>query len=175
MGTYISMNATLIVSDAENAKKIIYDTTLANHQKSKPYQEMTIKEILKKNFDTYMPDNGTYDIAFTNECSYSWPEEIETMFKKLMPYLKDGSQLTIESDDDGGWYESYEIKNGKLLSGECHDFFTDDSGSPSDDEIADAIIRAAEILKTDPSKKAGLNKKFSSAASVQGILDILPS
>jgi hypothetical protein len=142
-------------------------------------KKVSIEQILEKDFEIENIDKdddvNTYEISFNNDCGYGWPDELRKMFTALAEHLADGSNMTMESDDDGGWYESYEIKNGKIISGSSHDFFTDDSGCPSDDEIADAIIRAAGILTANPSARTGLAEAFSSVESVQDIVNTLPS
>ena len=194
MGTYISMNATLILPNTEPVKKILCDTALSYWAGEKDavmkavgatneeelIKKATIEQILDKDFDI---DNisgkdeeiSTYEISFNNDCGYGWPDTLRTMITQLAEHLKDGSDMSMESDDDGGWYESYEIKDGKLISGESHDFFTDDSGCPSDDDIAEAIITAAGILVANPSARTGLAEAFSNVSSVQDIVDAMPS
>ena len=171
MGTYISMNASLTMSDTEPVKKILCETVLSYWSGTKEQvmqtvkattdeeliKKVTIEQILKQAFDidniSKNDDMTTYDISFNDDCSYDWPNELRKMFTLLIDHMSGGSEMTIESDDYGGWYESYEIKNGKLIYGERHYFFTDDSGHPSDDEIAEAIVKAAEIIHTNPSAR----------------------
>lgn len=193
MGTYISMNASIIVPNTEPVKKILCETVLSYWPGTKEQvmqtvkattdeeliKKVTIKQILKQAFDidniSKNDDMTTYDISFNDDCSYDWPNELRKMFTLLIDHVSDGSEMTIESDDYGGWYESYKIKNGKLIYGERHYFFTDDSGHPSDDEIAEAIVKAAEIINANPSARLGLAKAFNFVTSVQNIIDTLPS
>lgn len=193
MGTYISMSATLIMPKTCFVKQIICNTTLSYWSGEKDevmravgaandaelIQKATMEQILDKDFEIYNSteddDTETFEIGFNNDCGYGWPDQLRTMFTLLAPHLKDGSNMTMESSDDGGWYESYEVKDGKCVSGESHDFFTDDSGTPSDDEIADAIIAAAGILVANPSARTGLAEAFSNVSSVQDIVEALPS
>lgn len=193
MGTYISMNASLALPDIEPVRKILCDTVLSYWSGEKEqimqavgattdaelFKKASIEQILEKDFEIENIDEdddvNTYEISFNNDCGYGWPDELRKMFTSLAGHLADGSNMTMESSDDGGWYESYEVKNGKIVSGSSHDFFTDDSGCPSDDEIADAIIRAAGILTANPSARTGLAEAFSSVESVQDIVNTLPS
>jgi hypothetical protein len=193
MGTFISMNASLTLPDIEPVRKILCDTVLSYWcgEKAQVMQAVgattdaelikkaSIEKILEKDFEieniTEDDDTNTYEISFNSDCGYGWSDELRRMFTSLAEHLSDGSNMTMESDDDGGWYESYEIKDGKLISGESHDFFTDDGGCPSDDEIADAIIKAAGILVANPSARTGLAEAFSNVSSVQDIVDTLPS
>ena len=193
MGTYISMNASLVMPNTEPVKRILYEI-IFSYQPYKKIQVMdmikaatkdelirkiSIKQILKQTFDIdNISENGdvtTYDISFNDVCSYDFLDELRKMFTLLTDHMSDGSKMTIESDDYGGWYESYEIKNGKLICSERHYFFTDDSGHPSDDEIAEAIVKAAEIINANPSARLGLAKAFNFVTSVQNIIDTLPS
>ena len=193
MGTYISMNASLVMPNTEPVKKILCETVLSYWPGTKEQvmqtvkattdeeliKKVTIEQILKQAFDidniSKNGDMAIYDISFNDDCSYDWPNELRKMFTLLIDHMSDESKMTIESDDYGGWYESYEIKNGKLIYGERHYFFTDDSGHPSDDEIAKTIIKAAEIIHTNPSARLGLAKAFNFVTSVQNIIDTLPS
>jgi len=193
MGTYISMNASITVPNTEPVKKILCETVLSYWPGTKEQvmqtvkaatkdeliRKISIKQILKQAFDIdNISENGdvtTYDISFNDNCSYDFLDELRKMFTLLTDHMSDGSKMTIESDDYGGWYESYEIKNGKLICSERHYFFTDDSGYPSDDEIAEAIVKAAEIINANPSARLGLSKALSFVTSVQKIIDTLPS
>ena len=187
------MNASLVMPNTEPVKKILCETVLSYWPGTKEQvmqtvkattdeeliKKITIEQILKQAFDidniSKNDDMTTYDISFNNDCSYDWPNELRKMFTLLIDHVSDGSKMTIESNDYGGWYESYEIKNGKLIYGERHYFFTDDSGHPSDDEIAEAIVKAAEIINVNPSARLGLSKALSFVTSVQKIIDTLPS
>ena len=123
--------------------------------------------------DEVSSDKNEYNMSYNDDCSYSFSEELTKMFTQLAPYLEDESELTLQSDDDGHWYESYIIKNHEIISGTRHDFYTDKSGEPSDDKIAEAIIKAAERLQTNPDSKNGLLEKMMNVESVNDIVEIL--
>lgn len=197
MDTYISMQATLVLPNTERVKKILCDTVLSYSggkeaimkaidaaNDDELIKKATIEQILERGFEIYDvsdqdEETTVYEIGFSDNCSYDWPTILRTMMAQLSEYLKDGSNMHMGLDDgkwyDNRWYESYEIKDGKFISGERHDFFADDSGCPSDDDIAEAIMTAASILVANPSARTGLAEAFGSVSSVQDIVNAMPS
>lgn len=132
----------------------------------------TVEDLLSEEFDVTDTGDG-FDASFYDDCSRSFSESISEMFTALLPYLGDESCLTMESPDDGGWFESYAVKEHQLITGDKHDFYTDDSGSPSDGDVANAIISAAKELTDKPETRNGLAERLSKAESLKDIVDTL--
>ena len=189
MGMYLNANLELKMPDTPEVKKVICDTLLSFYESDlrslmKDFDVSSVEDLCKTahvedllgvelEIDEVSPDKNEYNMSYNDDCSYSFSEELTKMFTQLAPYLEDESELTLQSDDDGHWYESYVIKNHEIISGTRHDFYTDESGEPSDDKIAEAIIKAAERLQTNPDSKNGLLEKMSNVTSVNDIIDIL--
>lgn len=189
MGMYLNANLELKMPDTPEVKKIICDTLLSFYESDlsglmEDFDVSSVEDLCKiahvedllgveLEIDEVSPDKNEYNMSYNDDCSYSFSEELTKMFTQLAPCLEDESELTLQSDDDGHWYESYVIKNHEIISGTRHDFYTDKSGEPSDDKIAEAIIKAAERLQTNPDSKNGLLEKMSNVTSVNDIIDIL--
>ena len=189
MGMYLNANLELKMPDTPEVKKIICDTLLSFYESDlrglmEDFDVPSVEDLCKTahvedllgvelEIDEVSPDKNEYNMSYNDDCSYSFSEELTKMFTQLAPYLEDESELTLQSDDDGHWYESYVIKNHEIISGTRHDFYTDKSGEPSDDKIAEAIIKAAERLQTNPDSKNGLREKMMNITSVNDIIDIL--
>ena len=189
MGMYLNANLELKMSDTPEVKKVICDTLLSFYESDlrslmEDFNVSSVEDLCKTahvedllgvelEIDEISPDKNEYNMSYNDDCSYSFSEELTKMFTQLAPYLEDESELTLQSDDDGHWYESYVIKNHEIISGTRHDFYTDESDEPSDDKIAEAIIKAAERLQTNPDSKNGLLEKMSNVTSVNDIIDIL--
>lgn len=192
MGTYLNASLKLKMQDTPEAKKIICDTLLSLYESDLNglmedfgvssvddlCKTAHVEDLLRENLEINEVDsdengNNSYNASYNDDCSYSFAEELDKMFTQLAPYLEDDSCLELQSDDDGGWYESYVIKNHEIISGTRHDFYTDTSDEPSDDKIAEAIIKAAERLQTNPDSKNGLREKMMSVGSVNDIIAIL--
>ena len=189
MGMYLNANLELKMPDTPEVKKVICDTLLSFYESDlrslmEDFNVSSVEDLCKTahvedllevelEIDEISPDKNEYNMSYNDDCSYSFSEELTKMFTQLAPYLEDESELTLQSDDDGHWYESYVIKNHEIISGTRHDFYTDKSGEPSDDKIAEAIIKAAERLQTNPDSKNGLLEKMSNITSVNDIIDIL--
>lgn len=185
MGIYLNADMALKMKDSPDVRKIVCETVLTRYDDiSNLFEELcvstidqlckltTVEELLGEEFDVTDTGDG-FNVSFCDDCSRTFSEDISDMFTKLLPYLGDESYLTMESPDDDGWYESYGVKNHQLVSGSKHDFYTDDSGSPSDDEIADAIIAAAEKLTNDTSARNGLADRLSRIESLKDLMDTL--
>ena len=189
MGMYLNASLELKMPDTPEVKKIICDTLLSFYESDlsglmEDFDVSSVEDLCKTAYvedllgveleiDEVSPDKNEYNASYNDDCSYSFSEELTKMFTQLAPYLKDESELTLQSDDDGYWYESYVIKNHEIISGTRHDFYTDNSGEPSDDKIAEAIIKAAERLQTNPDSKNGLLEKMMNVESVNDIVEIL--
>ena len=189
MGMYLNASLELKMPDTPEVKKIICDTLLSFYESDlrglmEDFDVSSVEDLCKTahvedllgvelEIDEVSPDKNEYNMSYNDDCSYSFSEELTKMFTQLAPYLEDESELTLQSDDDGHWYESYVIKNHEVISGTRHDFYTDKSGEPSDDKIAEAIIKAAERLQANPDSKNGLLEKMSNVTSVNDIIDIL--
>lgn len=192
MGMYLNASLELKIPDTPEVKKIICDTLLSFYESDlsglmedfdvSSVEDLCktahVEDLLEVEFEideVHTDENGNneYNASYNDDCSYSFSEELTKMFTQLAPYLKDESELTLQSDDDGHWYESYVIKNHEIISGTRHDFYTDNSGEPSDDKIAKAIIKAAERLQTKPDSKNGLLEKMMNVESVNDIVEIL--
>ena len=189
MGMYLNANLELKMPDTPEVKKVICDTLLSFYESDlrslmEDFNVSSVEDLCKTahvedllgvelEIDEVSPDKNEYNMSYNDDCSYSFSEELTKMFTQLTPYLEDESELTLQSDDDGHWYESYVIKNHEIISGTRHDFYTDKSGEPSDDKIAEAIIKTAERLQANPDSKNGLLEKMSNVTSVNDIIDIL--
>lgn len=185
MGIYLNADMALKMKDSPDVRKIVCETALSCYDDVTHLLEeycvstvddlcklVNVEDLLSEEFDVTDTGDG-FDVAFYDDCSRSFSESISEMFTKLLPYLGDESYLTMESPDDGGWFESYAAKKHQLITGDKHDFYTDDSGSPSDDEIADAIMNAAKEFTDKPETKIGLAERLSRAESLKDIVDIL--
>lgn len=189
MGMYLNASLELKMPDTPEVKKVICDTLLSFYESDlrslmEDFNVSSVEDLCKTahvedllgvelEIDEVSPDKNEYNMSYNDDCSYNFSEELTKMFTQLAPYLEDESELTLQSDDDGHWYESYVIKNYEIISGTRHDFYTDKSGEPSDDKIAEAIIKAAERLQANPDSKNGLLEKMSNVTSVNDIIDIL--
>ena len=131
-----------------------------------------MKNLLSEDFDAEETNTNEYSIEFCDSCSYSFVEEIKDMFAKMAPYLKNGSTLSIQYNDDDD-FVGFEIKNDKLINIRCHDFYTDDSNAPSEDDIANAILHAAEKIKANNMNLTELSQNLPYVSSVSAILDLL--
>lgn len=161
MSTFINMNAVLkIKPDAKaTCNKIICDTIIESYHSVEDmadgqslddfYKTADMKDLLSEDFDAEETNTNEYSIEFCDSCSYSFVEEIKDMFTKMAPYLENGSTLSIQYNDDDDDFIGFEIKNDKLINIRCHDFYTDDSNLPSKDDIANAILHAAEKIKAN--------------------------
>ena len=187
MGMYLNADMLLKIKDEMAAKKVICNTLLTAYESDmddlkKEFdvstvdelcQKCTIEGLLSPNFFVDEDCENGYDISYNDDCSYSFVDEIKKMFEQLVPYLDDGSRLELQSDDDGDWYEYYEVQNEQIVKGERHFFYTDNADGLSDNDIADVIIKAAERLKTNPDSKNGLLEKLTDVTSVKNIIDAL--
>lgn len=192
MGMYLNASLELKMPDTPDVKKVICDTLLSFYESDldglmEDFGVSSVEDLCKTahvedllgvelEIDELGSDengNNGYSVSYNDDCSYSFSEELTKMFMQLAPYLEDESGLELQSDDDGDWYESYVIKNHEVISGTRHDFYTDKSGEPSDDKIAEAIIKAAERLQTNPDSKDGLRKKMMNVESVNDIIEVL--
>lgn len=192
MGMYLNASLELKIPDTPEVKKIICDTLLSFYESDldslmEDFGVSSVDDLCKTahvedllgvelEINEVGPDengNNGYSVSYNDDCSYSFSEELTKMFTQLAPYLEDESSLELQSDDDGHWYESYVIKNREVISGTRHDFYTDKSGEPSDDKIAEAIIKAAERLQTNPDSKNGLREKMMNVESVNDIVEVL--
>ena len=133
-----------------------------------------MKDLLSEDFDAEETNTNEYSIEFCDSCSYSFVEEIKDMFTKMAPYLENGSTLSIQYNDDDDFI-GFEIKNDKLINIRCHDFYTDDSNLPSEDDIANAILHAAEKIKANNMNLTELSQNLPHVSSVSAILELLNS
>lgn len=185
MSIYLEANMALKMKDTPDVRKIICETVLTSYDDVSHLMEefcvstidhlcqiTTVEDLLSEEFAVTDTGDG-FDVSFNDDCSRTFSEDISDMFSKLLPYLGDESCLEMESPDDGGWYESYGVKEHQLVTGSKHDFYTDDSGFPSDDEIADVIIAAAEKLSKDASARNGLADRLSHIESLKDLMGTL--
>lgn len=185
MSIYLNADMALKMKDSPDVRKIVCETALSCYDDVshllKEYcvstvddlcKMATVEDLLSEEFDVTNTGDG-FDASFYDNCSRSFSESISEMFTALLPYLGDESYLTMESPDDGGWFESYEAKEHQLITGDKHDFYTNDSGSPSDDDVANAIISAAKELTDKPETRNGLAERLSKAESLKDIVDTL--
>ena len=187
MSTFIDAHAMLKLKPNTTAacNKIICETIanqyqniegLTNGQSLDDFcKTASTEDLLSEDFDASSDAPDEYEINFYDSCSYGFAEEISNMFSQMAPYLEDDSELDIIFIEDGNQYSGLTIKNGKLINVSRHDFYTDDSDTTSEDEIADAILHAAKSIKSKKMDMTELRKNLQIVSSLEEIINALNS
>lgn len=117
----------------EPVKKVIAD--FSKNFKDCPYSNDTLQGFILNVFgpwgdshnSTSTDKDGWTTVDTHFDGSYSWELTMEEAFRRIAPFLQDGSSFYLEPDLD--WYQ-YEVQDGKAV--------LTDSGNLEDDEEPEA-------------------------------------